>query len=223
MKLLEDRHGLICRSDLDILLLRDKIAVEEYQKEFYHQDCEDCHEHKVLDLLKCWYWEVFHSQDQCSYLILPDGSTRPGLTFAPISLVVYGYPGSGKTRWFESICDFSPEMMIRLKYGFSTQEIKRAPLASLLLIDEFLYPCPKKDFENLRSLLSAESINLSGKLYSVQVPCVLLTNNSKLFQRLKKDEKLGDKSKFIDLQTISIAPLIRPGEGNRFAQMQDAI
>lgn len=171
------------------------------------RDCLLCHEYWVWKNLEWWYNDVFmpsfdkDNQPLLTQITLPDGST----TQKPArlkSLVVRGPRGSGKTKFFQSICGFLRHRIIHVKNRFHKDALKHLRIAWLMLLEDFNYQ-ENLDMQVLKALVAGETTVLEGKwlslIYEGGVPCVILCNEEKLYWYLYTNSNFNTQCKFIDL------------------------
>jgi hypothetical protein len=216
-------HGLISQYDFQALMIRDSEAAKEYESEYYHSDCLVCHEYHALEILHCWYHEVFlQTSKLSSKLLLPNCTFLETSLYSP-PLIVYGETGTGKSKWFESICQFHHEKIIYWKEGtIHKKELEKLPHAWLIMIDDYSFK-NKNQHQAVRSILSSEGVYISGKLHHIQIPCVLLTSEFEVFESLRTEIKIAQKCKFVNLKAISIAPRVNSVVRAIYDTMPDAV
>jgi hypothetical protein len=218
---LSEIHSLINQDDLQIIRQNDPSVAEEYELEFYHENCLLCHEFHSLDILFKWYHEVFLRSLTKTFLLSNGDAT---LDLSPPSLIIHGNSQLGKSFWFQSICNFHQDKIVYARgSGTPKQEMQKLKRAWILLFDN----CDVntvKEFNYVRGLLAGEGVYVAGKFLRPKVPCVLLTNNFDLFEALKKEETVCRNSKYISLGSINIGPNDNTGlEMSSFINMSNAI
>lgn len=168
-----------------------------------NEECKECLEYRTLSSL-WWYFEnVFMNPHEQVTYICADESEIQGQKRLK-ALVVRGNRESGKTKFFESWCNFNPKRIIHIKGSFNKSQFTNLEHAWLILIDDFQFTLGK-DLQTLKSIVAGESTVIRGpwlsRSYPGGIPSVILCNEDHLFYWLYQNSNFNDQCLFIDIDS----------------------